>query len=305
MRKGSTWWGVSAFLLVLTALSATVVAATTKPAGPAKRPEALTKAIAELGKEYAAYAAKPETTHLREKADYFGGSLPAGVTQENVLEVLESPLPGGAGQNAYIKWQIVAGLPKADGPAVARLLRIYANAPRPFANISADPRTKAALEKEFQGKTEADVEAINVQYQQLRLRNEMGNDAIIAYRNTLYAKLPVSMDSLAAALEDIVIRINAGNGPNDFWKAVDADMQMWALLGAQPQQLSIMAGALTKLKSIQGPSIYTRLEWDEKGKKVKGGNTPKLDAKAIDKVIESFQAAANQGTLQFKDDKKK
>lgn len=276
---------------------------------PAKRtqPEELTKAVNELTKEFTDWSTKTDSPALRATPDYWK-SLPASVTVDDVLGVLEKNLTGGPSQQAYVKWQLTHVLPsKLEGPQAARLASIYNRAPHPIPGIGTDPKVKAKLEAAIAGKKEELLADFQDPFDKEKSKLDSMNRPIMGYRNALYQRLPITAMSIILGFEDIVIRMNSGHDAKAFWNSVQSDIQTWSASDGNPNQLREMAAAVRKLKSVKGPNSYLGVEVKD-GKLKWTQHSPKLDDKGIEalaKLLEETAKSASGGGLKFKDSKEK
>ncbi|CAN5458456.1 hypothetical protein BH10PLA1_BH10PLA1_20070 [soil metagenome] len=279
------------------------------PAKPAKRvgpPQSLTDAIAELNKEFAEFAAKPDGDTLRKKSDYFK-SMPEDATVEDVMSILERGLPGSAGQTAYVKYELLSACPsKFDGQMASRAYRIYISAPTPAMRFGSDRNVKQQLDQMIRSlkedKDDATLDAINEKVAAARVPIDAMNAVIIGYRDTLYAHLPVNGDTLIARLQDAVIRCQAGISPGTIMTNFGTDVRSWIAVDANPSAANAVLSALQRATEVKGTVVYSKAKWEKK-KLSWGKDTPKIEDKddVIAKLLKNYIRNPSSGTLKFKE----
>ncbi len=243
--------------------------ATPKPVAKRTGPSAeLTKAVAEITKEYTDFAAKPDSGVLRSRSEYFiQNKLTDDTTPEDIIGIIEKSMSSSAPQVAYVKWQLLSGCPsKFEGDQAKRIIAAYRNAPQPFPRFSTDPSIHARLDKMLLGLKPGQEGPINTQVDNEHKRIDPFNDTIIAYRNELYKRLPMNGDSLIARLQDGYIRVRAGIGISAFLKEFESDIRSWTTVGATVSQAQAVLNALRDAATYKGTEVYTAIYYNDKNK---------------------------------------
>jgi len=288
----------------------------TKPASsadssgkPAKRvgpPQSLVDAMAELNKEFAEFAAKPDSDSLRKKSDYFK-AMPEDATVEDVVSLLEHSMSGSAAQACYVKFQLLSACPsKFDGQMASRVFNVYRSAPGPMMRFGSDQGVKTKLDMAIRGlKEDQDddkLEKINEQVATARLPIDSANAVIIGYRDSLYAHLPVTADTLIQRLQDGMTRCQAGVSPGNLMANFGTDVRGWLAVDANPGAVNAVLGALNKATGVKGTVVYGKAAWAKK-KLAWSKDTPKLEDKddAIEKSLKTYLKNPSSGSLKFKE----
>jgi hypothetical protein len=233
----------------------------------AARSSAVSVAIRDLGREYAAHLADPKKP-LRGVCNYFNDHPGSDVTPEAVLSALERTLASDPRADGYIKWQLLSGAPgKFEDSQLPRVLRIYKSAPEPLPAPGITQEEKTQLEIARQSARQDNVEKLNQQLNQLEVERREANEPILAYRGELFAKLPATYDAITAGLEDAFVRLKAGADTQSIVEPVIKTAHGWmpAAKAEQLTQLSQLAGTLSKQK---GPELYEAAWWSERSYKV-------------------------------------
>jgi hypothetical protein len=256
----------------------------------------ITQAITTLSQEF-------KSNKPREKSDYFGKTPPSDITPEAVLQALERPVPGGAQLEAYVKWQLLSGVPgKFSEDLVKRALAVYRRAPYPAEHPGLDRRT---LDRTVGGMQKSEMPAANKEFSALIERVNQANAPILGYRAALFERLPNQYESFQAALADLELRVSHGLKSDRFFDTVAAGIRSWAI-NAKAGQLNTIGNNLIDLKAAtdhKSAKPYTQI-FEDKGVKWKT-DTP-IDPKKLDALIAFLEQAAQSpaGGLKFKDDKK-
>jgi len=238
--------------------------APTKPVKKTGTPAELTKAIAELNKEFSTFAAKPDSSSLRTTSDYFK-SLPQDVTVDDLIAVMEKGMSGSAPQVAYVKWQLLSGCPsKVEGAQAVKLFSLYRNAPTPLQVFASDPKTRQQLDRMIVGMKDGQETAVNDSVGKMSAQTDAVNAPILNYRDALYNRLPTNADVLIARLQDAVVRVQAGCDLKSLLSDMESEVRSWLAVGANPQQASAVLSAVKEAKKIKGPDVYISAYWDEK-----------------------------------------
>jgi hypothetical protein len=290
-------------------------------AAPATKPAAspVAPAIAALLKEYQASLKDKKGEGLREKCDYFLTNKPDDVTPEVILAALEKPVSTDPRADAYVKRQLLSGIPgKFPDTLSARALKVYKAAPmlRPHPGLN-----HTDLERRLGriGILKENAEAgINKDFGEAISAYRLGIDPILDYRDELYSRQTASFDVLVAALADVYDRVTHGAPTNDFWATVSASIRAWAISAGDPGRIRQLSAALLKLRDVvkdeknrpyfkviyTKSDNYTGLKWAGEGAIA----NDKTIEDASDFLLEQAKTASAGGGLKFKpgeDTKKK
>jgi hypothetical protein len=263
---------------------------------PQPKSSSITQAIATLTQDF-------KSNKLREKSDFFGKTPPPDVTPQSVLDALERPIQGGAHQEAYVKWQLLSGVPgKFPEDLLKRALAVYRRAPYPAEHPGLDRRT---LDRTVGPLQKPDLPAANKEFASLIDRTHQANAPILNYRAALFERLPTQYDSLQAGLADLHLRVTHGLKSDRFFDTVAASIRSWAI-NANAGQLNAIGNNLLDLKAAteeKSAKPYTQI-YEDKGMKWRTDTT--IDPKKLDALISFLEQASNSpaGGLKFKNDKK-
>ena len=256
-------------ILLLAPLCTTpVVSADDAPArSEAADPQAARAAVNEaLDALRAEVAAMKTPADLRGESDYFttdGKELAEAVTPAIVVEALGAQLAPAPAVDAYLKWQLLSAVPgKFEGELEPAAVRAYENAPRPLPKPGIDPQERRALRQaELNGLREGQVDDADARFKAFSDRQTQGNDQILAYRTELYGKLPVSGPSLAAAMNDVVQRVEAGINSHGMSRQVIGDAQTWAV-AADRNDVMRVASLMRELDGYEAPQHITGVKFE-------------------------------------------
>lgn len=230
---------------------------TRKARGQAAKAPSLEGAIAELKREYAAYVKDPDAAPLRSECDYFIDH-PQTVTPGAVLAVLEKPMPGDSRLAAYVKWQLLSGLPDELDPAtVQRLVKVYQKAPMPAPRYGFTTREKRKLDAAVAGARPQDDVQLTAKLEEAVERGYGADAPITAYRDELYRRLPVGRDKFFAGLRDATERMSVAAQKWELMELLVEELQGWALSGDATQpQVREMAELVGRLRFVESPPYY-------------------------------------------------
>ena len=277
------------------------------PATP-KRPVNLAPQVAELQKEWQANQKDPKASKLRAKPDYFKEHPNPDVTPEVIVKALESSVSGGPGAEAYVKWQLLSGIPaKFPEELVRRAIAVYHRAPE----LESHPGfNRRELKRAIMGKKTRDATEIQHELSEAVGQMKDRNDVILDYRNELYAKLPGKLEVYQAGLEDAADRAGRGLNANGIFDNVSAGLRGWAIGEAKPGQVNGMISAVRRLRdrvTREDARPYAKIA-DDKGMAKWDVAGYAIDPKKIDELIQFLEnnaAGAAGGGLKFKDSKDK
>ena len=104
-------------------------------------------------------------------------------------------------------------------------------------------------------------------------RTRQANEPIFAYRNELFGKLPPSLATFRAGLQDAYVRVQNGYAADLFVEAMEKDIRDWAH-DAPPREISQLANLLSGLgremtgKNPKSPEYLTQVHYDSKNQKL-------------------------------------
>ena len=225
---------------------------------------AVRAAVVALTKEYDQYLRNASGAAVRETSNYFEDRHDGAVTPEAIIAALQSR-GGDPRTSAYVKWQLLSGLPSGDAldPSAAKqLLVAYRNAPAPLPRPGIAPQEQQKLDVYVQGKKESDEPDIKAYLDTAVAQVARSNGAILKYRDALYQKLPKAPETFAAAMDDLVQRLNAAAEDKELLKQLVADVREWATLESRPPHvMNALARGARKLADTKGPQYYQSPYW--------------------------------------------
>ena len=225
---------------------------------------AVRAAVVTLTKEYDQYLRNASGATLRETSNYFKDTHDDTVTPDAIIAALQSR-GGDPRTAAYVKWQLLSGLPNGDAldPSAAKqLLVAYRNAPAPLPRPGIAPQEQQKLDVYVQGKKESDEADIKAYLETAVSQVARSNSPILKYRDALYQKLPKTPETFAAAMDDLVQRLNAAAEDKELLKQLVKDVREWATLESRPPHvMNALARAARKLADTKGPQYYQSPYW--------------------------------------------
>jgi hypothetical protein len=262
-----------------------------KPAGAASRPAvsrpaagqtgegkanaAVSKAVAALKKEFADHAKDP-IAPIRKDSNYFVQSPDGEVTVEAILTALERRVGDEPKMDGYIKWQLLSGIKgKVDGKLAGRAIAIYQRAPQPAIRPGTDDAEKRQLQQMLPPRVEdAEVaDQYNKEWTEKVFRARQANEPIFRFRDELFEKLPASLGTFRAGLQDAYLRVMNGYAADKFVEGMEKDIRDWAH-EARPAELNDLANLLRGLaremtgKTPRSPEYFTQVHYDSKNQKL-------------------------------------
>ena len=291
------------------ATSAAATAATTRAA--VRRGDAGSAAVraaaAALTKEYEQFLrGGGKTTAVREESNYFTEHADPAVTPDAVVAALQSR-GGDARTASYVKWQLLSALPDdgdgLDAAIAKQLLAAYRAAPPPVARPGVAPHEQQKLDVLVQGRKQSDEADLKAALDAEVSRVARQNSVILKYRDALYGKLPKTPEAFAAAMDDLLQRLNAVANDEDLVKALVGDVREWATMDARPPHLmNALARAARKLADAKGPQYYQSPYWSSSNvfawRKTRAGVDSASDLKDLAVYLEELAA---QPQLEIKD----
>ncbi|MGB7157773.1 MAG: hypothetical protein WBD40_06885 [Tepidisphaeraceae bacterium] len=269
--------GLTLMLLPLSASSAAPTTATTTASSAARRAGAadaqrvLQSAITMLSKEIEP-ALRAGADAPREQSDYFQQHPAADLPAQAVVAALRRSSGGDPRVAAYVKWQLLSGLPSALDPKMAaELLQAYRAAPAPLPRPGMDKDDRDELERLVRNAKEDDEERVTEQFAQRVAAVERDNLYILKYRDALFKRLPPGYDMVAAGFEDAIARINAGADAGEHTRAVCKAASEWAAGTAPPpqvEQMRSMSRAVAQLQKKKGQDFYSKVYFSKSSGKL-------------------------------------
>lgn len=241
-----------ASLFVLT--ESAMAKSTTRASSPA-----VDAAVESLRKEYAAHLKDPKLP-IRTACDYFAKDRPADVTVDAVLAALEQPLAGDPRLVAYVRWQMLSGLPNAlDDPAMlVWAIKVYRAAPPPVPRYGLTAADQQKLDAALAGMRRQDDVALTLKLESLARPALEANRSILAYRDEWYRRLPNVPATFRAAFEDAQERQDAAAGAENWVPTVIADVQRWLTTGeADAKACATLAEFVGQLRARPPPFYYS------------------------------------------------
>ncbi len=250
--------------------TAPATAPATHPAAPRRtegKHPAVQAAIAELTKEIE-QAVRSGGDEPRTQSDYFKDHPTPDLLPQSILTALRRPIGPDPRAAAYVKWQLLSGLPdELDAKAAADLLQIYRTAPPPFPRPGLDKQERDELDRLARNGKQDEEEGLAERFNQRVETAEKNNRFILQYRSALLAKLPPSYESIGAGFEDSIVRMNAGVDAAEHTREVCKSVPLWAA-AAPPDQLRAMSRAVAQLRKKKGPEYYDRIAWSARSRKL-------------------------------------
>jgi hypothetical protein len=226
---------------------------------------AIRTAVAALSAEYAQSRRSPSNTPLRAACDYFvehpAGELPAEVIVAALLA------PGGdARQTAYIRWQLLSGMPETIDEATAKeLIKAYRAAPAPIPRPGMSVEDQQKFDRMTQGVRQADEPELIAKAEEIVRAAQQDNAPILLYREELYRRLPKDLNAFAAALDDLFARTAAGAEGKNLLKSFCGDVKIWAGEADSPREaLAALGKGVRRLADTKSPPYYDTPYWREK-----------------------------------------
>ncbi|HEX8915374.1 MAG TPA: hypothetical protein VF796_23680 [Humisphaera sp.] len=247
-----------AFVPVLLAVVCCVahLPASAAPKPPAKA--ATEAAVEDLRREFLAYQKDPTANPLRRACDYFAAKPDPAVTVDAVLAAVDQRIDADARLAAYVRWQLLSGLPREVPAADAsRAIEVYRRAPAPGPRFGLSEREQQALDAMIPSVKKTDDVILTSRLEaQVKVWSEQ-NRHLIAYRDEWYRRLPKTAATFAAAFDDAFARQNLAAGADDFAPLVIADAQQWLVIAdPPPAECAALAGLLGRLRDKPAPPYY-------------------------------------------------
>jgi hypothetical protein len=267
--------------------------AAAKPA-PAQSAEAkanlaVTKAVTALKKEYVEHQKDP-IAPLRKDCNYFVEQPDGEVSVEAILNALDRRVGDDLASDAYVKWQLLSGIKgKIDPKLTGRAISVYQNAPRPVIRPGTDEAEKRQLQQMLPNHVEnPDVaDEYNKEWSDRVFKARQANEPVFRYRNELFEKLPPSLMTFRAGLQDAYLRVMNGYPADKFVEDIQKGIREWASDG-KPAELNDLANLLRGLtremtgKNPRSPEYFNQVHYDGKNQKLTWEKTRANFAKGSD-----------------------
>jgi hypothetical protein len=266
-----------------------------KPKGDVAIPDALTNAAKEMATEFETALKDPSGT-FRDKSDYFAKSTEM-FDQDAILTMLEKKHHKDPRVDAYVKWQLISAQKgQFDEAHTKRAIAVYTNkrpSPAPYPGTS--PNEQAELANAIKGMKQTDVEAANAKWKEKLATHQRQYAPMLGYRDELYTRLPRNFETLHAAYEDALDRINRGYDASAFVKRVGQDLRSIAA-GSKPVEIGKLATMVQYYSGKTGAVVSTDVIFDEKAKEVKWKTNPlSIDKKAADALYKDLVDMSKAG----------
>ena len=259
----------AASMLVSTSLAAPATGPTTKKAKTkkGKEPEVLAAeaAVAALAKEYQNYLADPKQLP-RAKSDYFTKGA-KGTTPNAVLNVLlfkrldDDPRVAG-----YVGWQMLSIIPdRVEGEMAGKVAWVLRGAPRPkpvFGLKASDQQQ--LIQSVNRCRSDAELAPTNEKLAEAIERSRADSAPIIAYRDALASRLPLSAETYSVKIDDLIYRAQVGADVAGGVSKIAASIRDWSATEARVSDRLNVMSALNHAASQQPPEYIKAFAWSEK-----------------------------------------
>jgi hypothetical protein len=217
-----------------------------------------------LLREYELHQSAPAEHPLRSSSNYFDTAAAAKISPEVLVASLGSH-SSDLRASCFVNAQLLSALPATlDDATAAALVSAYRAAPAPNARPGVSKADQPKLDSLFKGRRMADEADVTHDWQAILDAAARDNQPILAYRDELYHRLPKGFETFAAAMDDLLVRMNAVVDAKAFVKLVSTDLKEWATTASPPpDQLSALAAAARKLADSKGPQYYVSAYWRE------------------------------------------
>jgi hypothetical protein len=234
---------------------------------PVKKSESLNKAIEALTREYKQQVAK-DGESTRERSNYFENEKPEDVTVDALLAALEAPIKGlDARGNAWVKWQLLSALtePLEDKQQLKQFVAIYRKAPKPEKHPSLDNRRRSKLDKMVSGKGRDDQLLVRQEFAAINQQYVKENEFVLRYRNTLYSKLPVTLDTIKLGFEDAYERASVGMDVESITRLIDKTIRDYiGSEGAGSPRVREVQPIVEQVVKLHGAVVYNDVQLNDK-----------------------------------------
>src|SRR5262249_1065171 len=143
---------------------------------------AVKNAVVALNKEFEQSLRKPADHSLRASCNYFADHPSKDLTADAILPALLGPGVGDGKATAYVRWQLLAGLPaKLDDAAAKQLLAAYRGAPPPIPRVGISTEDQQRMDRVIQSAKQADEPDLRGKVDEALSANRRDNSVILAY----------------------------------------------------------------------------------------------------------------------------
>jgi hypothetical protein len=148
-----------------------------------------------------------------------------------------------------------------DPKLVGKLLSIYRSAPRPLQRPGSSDRDLKELTRAVRGSKVTD-EEFNTQLADAVAARAKENRPVYEFRDTLFARLPMSVELVGAGLSDAVERFRSGDdrGADNQMRAINQRMATWVMTLDNVRQKQAIANMLQQLRKERGVEYATTLK---------------------------------------------
>jgi len=258
---------------------------------------AIGEAVKKLGDEYRAYLKDPAKMVVRQTSDYFIISPSPDVTPDALIKAMERSLAPDARVDAYVKWQLMSGLPSiVDDKDVGKLIRLYSRAPLPGRHPGMD---RQALQRALQSVGASNVSnetQVNAEFGKVLTQYAAQNAPMVNYRMALFQRMPVRPDAIAAGWEDVRQRVQLGAPAGALTDVLDSSTRSWMLTHANAQQKRLMRDLITSVwKEADNREIqpYDRVAWDERSNLLTWRNSAAASPGRLKTLIDDLLKSEN------------
>ena len=260
-----------------------------------KVPAAISEAIQELCREF-------QTGKLRTSPDYFQNSPSAEMTTDLAVALLNRRLGSSDAMDGYIKWQLVAVLPKELSAGMqTELLAAYRAAPMPPLRPGLSADQKRILDRMIRKPDRKSADVVAEQLANEVARVQAANVPLSSYRDALLERLPENIDTVQASLLDLYQRASAGMDVGDKSGQILDRVRRWAENCDQRPQLEKALSMLKEFRNVSLPSYYQDYGWNQDNARFEWtAIKPDVNRdRALDKTIARIDSrlSGNQQTL--------
>jgi hypothetical protein len=272
MGGGINWLSLAMLALVAAAPTTTAPAPATRPTTRVFARKisdhdraAIRSAVAALGAEYEQSRRSPSNAPLRTACDYFVEHPAGELPPEVIIAALFAPA-GDVRQTAYVRWQLLSGLPETIDEATAKeLIKAYRAAPGPIPRPGMSVEDQQKFDRMIQGARQADEPDFIAKAEEIVRTAQRDNAPILLYREELYRRLPKNLDTFAAALDDLFVRTAAGADGKNLLKSFCGDVKIWAGEADSPREaMAALGKGVRRLADTKSPPYYDTPYWREK-----------------------------------------
>ncbi len=227
----------------------------TQPVAPSPRSpdELLQEAIDLLLQEFE--AGQKGGQPLRQTSDYFNDLAPGDLPEDAVLRALGRRVSSDPRATAYVRWQLLSGLPPVvAGPSVEGVYRAAQAAPPPLQAFGFARAQKAELDREApRVRDEAALARLDSRIAAGVEGAVLNNQYILLYRDALYARLPTGAPKIVAGAGEVVARQRAGLDGAAMARQLEDDVIEWLETTPPTDELKLVRDALGRIAPALTP----------------------------------------------------